>query len=219
VEAQRQGACITENWQSLPDTADEARTVQRLMTGTVFEGPAATKAALLGVRRPHILHVATHAFLTDPACALPSPYARDSPLLRSGLALAGANRPGSPESSLLMAAEAATLDLEGTALVTLSACGSGRGAVARDEGILGLRRSLTIAGAQSQLVSLWKVDGPATARFMGEFYARLAAGKGRARALRESQEALATTPAFAAPFFWAAFALIGDPGPIVRRAR
>jgi CHAT domain-containing protein len=85
-------------------------------------------------------------------------------MLRSGLFFAGADRvlKGEPpiegvENGVLTAYEASTLNLQGTELVVLSACETGRGQVQNGEGVFGLRRALQQAGAQSVLMSLWSV--------------------------------------------------------------
>jgi CHAT domain-containing protein len=70
-----------------------------------------------------------------------------NPLLRSGLALAGANAlakgfraPPEAEDGLLLAEDAATLDLTGTEIVVLSACDTGLGRIQTGEGVFGLQR-------------------------------------------------------------------------------
>ena len=102
---------------------------------------------------------------------------------------AGANRPDANPSDdgYLTAAEATAMDLEGTELVTLSACETGLGGVQSGEGVYGLQRSLAVAGARSTLLSLWKVDDYLTVAFMERYYKRLKAGEGRADALRNTQ--------------------------------
>jgi CHAT domain-containing protein/tetratricopeptide (TPR) repeat protein len=182
-------------WQPLGGTEQEARQLAPLLGGgAVISGPAATATVVLGQRAPRILHIATHGFfLADQAPAsgaAPATPAREDPLQRSGLVFAGANRPDANPSDdgYLTAAEATAMDLEGTELVTLSACETGMGGVQSGEGVYGLQRSLAVAGARSTLLSLWKVDDYLTTTFMERYYNRLKTGQGRADALRDTQK-------------------------------
>ncbi len=240
----RSGSAMT--FTPLDGTDREATLLQaiyRLPASQIATGAAATEARLKRVAGPAILHIATHGFfLQDPAApgsalsATGAPRADrgvevdddafrpprreglgENPLLRSGLALAGANarRSVGGEDGILTAAEASQLDLQGTQLVVLSACETGTGDVANGEGVYGLRRALVLAGAQSQLVSLWKVDDAATVLLMGAYYQRLRRGEGRAQALHSAQATLRADPATAHPFYWAPFIPVGDWRPMV----
>ena len=137
-------------------------------------------------------------------------------MLRSGLALAGANTrsSGSGDDGILTAAEAALLDLTGTELVVLSACETGLGQVRTGEGVYGLRRALVLAGAHSQLASLWKVSDTATEELMVNYYRRLLNGEGRGEALQAVQQAMIASPQYWHPYYWGAFVPIGEWAPL-----
>jgi CHAT domain-containing protein len=132
---------------------------------------------------------------------------------RAGLALAGANV--GPDG-IMTAREIAGLDWWGTQLVVLSACETGVGAVPSGEGVYGLRRALVLAGAESQVVSLWNVTDSSARALMKEFYAELSRGTGRAEALRRAKLALMQQPTFAHPYYWAAFIPAGDWRPLAK---
>jgi CHAT domain-containing protein len=136
----------------------------------------------------------------------------ENPLLRSGIALAGANqrRSGTSDDGILTALEAAQLDLSGTELVVLSACESGIGEVQNGEGVYGLRRALSLAGAQTQITSLWKVSDEVTRTLVVDYYKRLLRGSGRSAALRDAQRAMLADAAFSHPYYWASLVPIGN---------
>src|SRR5205085_12010272 len=101
---------------------------------------------------------------------------------------AGANlHKGGDDDGILTALEASGLNLWGTKLVVLSACETGIGEVKNGDGVYGLRRALVLAGSESQMLSLWKVDDTATRDLMIDYYTRLKAGEGRSEALRHVQ--------------------------------
>jgi CHAT domain-containing protein/Tfp pilus assembly protein PilF len=227
----------------LPGTAEEAQAIASVLPGaTLLMGARATEAALKEGHAPYVLHIATHGFfLGDPVAAAASssksgqdralelemsaPAAGsgsapkmamlpiEQPLLRSGLAFAGANassKSAEGDDGILTALEASGLDLWGTELVVLSACETGLGDVTEGEGVYGLRRSLIIAGSRSQVMSLWKVDDEATRDLMVDFYRKLSAGQGRGEALQGAQLAMLKTRGLSHPFYWASFIPSGD---------
>jgi len=159
------------------------------------------------------------------------PASREDAMLNSGIVLAGANRSLRPDlapaalsasqdsadDGYLTAKEAAQLQLRGTELVVLSACDTASGQQQSGEGLFGLQRALSVAGARSTLLSLWRVDDKATAFFMERYYTLLKQGKGRMEALLVVQEEFRTkplVPAWADYRYWAAFQLVGETGPI-----
>ncbi len=140
------------------------------------------------------------------------------PGLLSGVVLAGANVESGPgvEDGILTAEEVSFLDLRGCELVTLSACETGLGSPQGGENLIGLRRSLHLAGARSTVTSMWKVDDSATRSLMRDFYTRLwTGGRSKSDALREAQLALLASNrrrhgGAALPSTWGAFVLEGD---------
>jgi CHAT domain-containing protein/Tfp pilus assembly protein PilF len=214
----------------LPGTLLEAREIAALLTDAeVFTDAKATESAIKRVSRPSILHVATHGFFLEDqkqgvgdarslvrerAESTDVPF--ENPLLRSGLILAGVTQrsSGPGEDGVLSALETAGLDLRGTKLVVLSACETGIGDVKVGDGVYGLRRALVIAGAESQVTSLWQVDDAATRDLMVDFYKRLQKGEGRGEALRNAQLSMMKSVGRSHPYFWASFIQIGDWRPV-----
>ena len=111
---------------------------------------------------------------------------------------------------IFTASEATTLDLRGTKLVVLSACDTGIGDVITGEGIYGLRRAFVLAGSESQLISLWKVDDNATKDLIVNYYQRLKNNEGRSAALHEVQKEMLASENYQHPYYWASFIPSGD---------
>lgn len=220
---------------ALPGTAAEAEAIAPLFPdATVLTGNQATENTLKAVDAPRILHIATHGFFFDDVRLAPNSNSLasssfsnitpqssrttplvENPLLRSGLVLAGFNnRKSGAEDGVLTALEAANLDLKGTQLVVLSACDTGLGDIANGEGVYGLRRSFAIAGAESQLMSLWRVSDEGTQVLMARYYEKLKQGMGRSEALRAVQLELLDDPNYNHPYYWASFILAGDWKPL-----
>ena len=79
-----------------------------------------------------------------------------------------------------------------------------------------MQRALSVAGSKSTLLSLWKVDDHSTSDFMKRFYSKLAQGMDKFDALEQVREEFRShpVPAWRHPYYWAAFRLAGDTGPI-----
>ena len=222
-------------FQTLPGTRQEIDAIASLLPdATLLTDNRATENTVKRLQGPDILHIATHGFflkdapLVAPPTFLagsfriealpPPPGTLENPLLRSGLALAGANKLESgSEDGILTALEVSGLDLYGTQLVVLSACETGVGEVANGDGIYGLRRALVLAGSRSQTISLWKVDDAGTKDWMVAYYQKLLQGVGRSEAVRQVQLQMlrnSEDPRYQHPYYWAAFIPSGDWQPL-----
>jgi len=224
-------------WVPLPGTRQEAESLRRLIPrAQLFLGSDATKERLMQLSSPGILHIATHGFFLEDAPSSQGSRAVGNfgalgdgalaqmpadPLLRSGIALAGAgiSAPASSSTStasidgaLMTALELMGLDLWETELVVLSACDTGRGDIKLGQGVYGLRRALVVAGAETVVMSLWKVNDDTTRQLMEAYYQNLLAGQGRAAALREAMRLLRLSQPH--PHYWAPFISLGRDAPL-----
>jgi CHAT domain-containing protein len=220
VTARSRAACAGGGFGPLPGTVDEVeqigayfgrRSVRRL------DGVGATergvREAMEGAR---VVHLATHGFFSEASCDGDPP--RDAradglnPMILSGLVLA----PDGYDDGLLTAEELRSADLSAAQLVVLSACSSGLGSIRPGEGVMGLRRALSMAGAGSVVMSLWAVDDLATRDLMVDLYDALGKRQQQrapADALRRAQlDALARARATRGdgdPGQWGAFVATG----------
>ena len=229
----------------LPGTKKEVESIYSLFgkeKSRLYTGKNALEKVLKQKEPPSILHLATHGFfLTD---AEPVNFNDDfqrgvlnsfsgnigqpgkrikiqNPLLRSGIALAGANNSlisnNLQENDGIVTAEKILgLNLRGTDMVVLSACATGLGEVKSGEGVYGLRRAFIRAGAKSIVMSMWSVPDKETQELMTEFYKNIIDRKmSRNKALRQAalKQMKITKERYGEynPFYWGAFVFLGEP--------
>jgi tetratricopeptide (TPR) repeat protein len=187
---------------------------------------SALEEAVKAAQHPRVLHLSTHGFFLEDADPRrrQDPFGEaantQDPMLSSGLFFAGADRVlgGEPpladaDNGVLTAYEAATLNLQGTELVVLSACETGLGRTEAGEGVFGLRRALQEAGAESVLMSMWAVPDRETQELMTLFYRNWLSGMTKHEAFRSAQlserEAVKARYGADLPLYWGAFVLVG----------
>ena len=177
-----------------------------------------------------IIHLATHGFFWSDEEAKKRDYvsflkntktqqsSEDYALLRSGLFFSGANiglmgkpLPDDVEDGVLTALELSNMNLGNVDMVVMSACETGLGETS-GEGVFGLQRGFKLAGANTLLMSLWKVDDTATQLLMTEFYRNYLSGKSKQESLRLAQQFLRNytdgEEGYSDPKYWAAFILL-----------
>ena len=215
----------------------EVQDIDRLMhqkhihvtTAIGTDGTEESFKALSGQHKS-IIHISTHGFYQpeeqmtggdDDFGALlgnsqQAQTQEDRSLSRSGLLMTGAadyiygrDADFSTDDGILTAREISRMDLSGLDLVVLSACETGLGDVS-GEGVFGLQRGFKKAGAQTLLVSLWKVEDDATQLLMISFYRNLLAGQTKRQAFLKAQRELrqAEGGRFDRYECWAAFVMI-----------
>ena len=200
------GALPSGLWARLPGTAQEVGMIDNALTEasvdhTVISGEEGIEESFksLSGARHGIIHVATHGYFMPTqgdASAMSQAAVIDEALDNSGLVFAGANRflvEGSDGRDLddghLTAREIALLDLSETDLVVMSACETGAGKYT-PEGVLGLQRGFKLAGVNTLVMSLWKVNDAAAATMMGEFYKNMLSGMDKRSAFFKARETL-----------------------------
>jgi len=213
---------------SLPGTKKEIETISGItqtngFTTSIYTQREATEANFKKIDAPSLLHIATHGFFLpenetagEKVFGVDVTEARENPLLRSGLMLTDAestmaeSAPGtevnSTNNGILTAYEVITLDLKDTDLVVLSACETGLGEIKSGEGVYGLQRAFQVAGAETVVMSLWKVSDEATQKLMTSFYQNWMGGKSKEEAFAQAQKSLQSD--YPEPYYWGAFVML-----------
>ena len=207
-----------------PIQDDELRRAEAMLqtngdSATLLTGAAFSDTRLKGMEQLdeyRILHFATHGLVTSP-----QPQCPPRPALLTSFG--DANSDG-----LLTFAEIFDLELDAD-LVILSACNTASvgGLVAtREAGVSGggdfaldgLVRAFVGAGGRTVVASHWPVpdDYDATNRLISGFFAS-APGVATTESLRQAQLSLMDDADTSHPFYWSAFAVVGDGTIPVRR--
>lgn len=218
----------------LPGTKSEIDKIASILitNGWKVEIDSAEKAleeAVKKVNNPRVLHIATHGFFfsiedinrklqTGGNQMLGTNIMKinENPLFRSGLFLAGAEnsiqnnfgRDKKCDDGILTAFEAINLSLNNTELVVLSACETGKGLIKNGEGVYGLQRAFKVAGAETIIMSLWKVNDDATQKLMTEFYKNWVISGDKYSAFKKAQMLLKKE--YENPYYWGAFVMVGE---------
>jgi len=101
-------------------------------------------------------------------------------------------------------------------LVTLSACNTSLGNIAKGEGVLSLARGFFYSGSKSVVSSLWNVNDQSTSDVMTNFYKNLKKGQTKSEAINNAKRKYLSTHSLSeqSPYYWSSFILIGDAGAI-----
>jgi CHAT domain-containing protein/uncharacterized protein HemY len=190
-----------------------------VLPGTILLNDQFTESAMENALdgRHAVVHIASH-FVFQPGDD------RHSYLLLAGKDAGGA---GGLSLTVEDFSSDPNLSLEGTDLLTLSACDTGMSGNAGDgREVDGLGMTAQLKGAKAVISSLWEVDDDSTGDLMADFYKRWVSGNGKVtkvEALRQAQLDLLhgqvkpepdptdpTRTSFAHPYYWAPFVLMGN---------
>ena len=196
----------------LPGTKIEADTIGHMLSKQIpvhlYIGEEGTEKKIkeFSQNSPTVLHIATHGFywtqkearrnasLGFLAITNTDGVSQDErDMTRSGILMSGANNTlqarlvNAENDGILTAKEVSSIDLSNTDLVVLSACQSALGEVS-GEGVFGLQRGFKMAGVNTLLMTLWKVDDRATQILMTKFYEYLLSGRTKLESLTLAQK-------------------------------
>ena len=194
-------------WGYLPGTANEVLNITPILeekgyqTKTYLaEESIEENFKIQSENSSSIIHIATHGFYEPEESKneiLLSDFqisTEDESLLYSGLIFSGANHAwlgntdlGNMDDGILTAKEIASMNLQSTDLVVLSACQTGQGKIT-GEGVFGLQRAFKKAGVGTILMTLWEVNDDVTQLLMTSFYDHYTQGMSKHEALKAAQE-------------------------------
>ncbi|MBD2563339.1 CHAT domain-containing protein [Nostoc linckia FACHB-391] len=188
------GNPVPSDPQNLPGAEAEVRNIKEILPDSEFyiNKEATLERFKSQALRFSFLHLATHGCFQAKDCKKVN--LKNNTLLFADEALNIAN--------------AALLGLQGTQLITLSACQTAVDTNVNGEGIAGVAYIFERAGAKAVMASLWAVEDEATQELMVDFYQNLKLGMTKGEALQKAKLKLIADHRH--PFYWSPFVLIGD---------
>lgn len=183
------------SFKNLKYAKKESEVISSLYKGDIYLGEAATKGKFLeSLDQYKVFHLSMHSLLFEEdfneSCLI---FSNDQRLYFSELY--GMEIPSE--------------------MVVLSACETGSGKLIDGEGVMSLARSLSYAGVQSAVVSLWQIPDKETSEIMISFYENLKKGMGKDVALAQAKVTfIANNPMKNHPYYWAGFILNGNVAPV-----
>lgn len=213
------------NFINLPFTTREIQEINKIIIVNrpeikvdLLSEYAASEASFrsLEKEKPDLIHLATHGYYYPGNNFSSSNFLTElysgtnlSPMLRSGIVLAGANNSSASNTEndgFLSAQEISRLNFANLDLVVLSACETALGETIGSEGVFGLQRAFKLAGAKSLIMSLWKVPDEQTSELMALFYENYMKGMTKSKALKEAQSIMKEK--YNDPFNWGGFIVL-----------
>ena len=207
-------------FEPLPNTGEEVAEIVNVfeesnISNKVYSGDEGTESLFksLSGSSVDILHLATHGkYIVNNDVGVY--HNGDDALTNSVLAFSGVNElPISgfeQDDGIVTALDISQMNLPNLDLVSLSACESALGEYGIDDSIMGLQRGFKIAGTNTILMSLDKVDDEATRILMVEFYRNLMSGKTKHQSLKDAQKYLRqiNNGKYDKPEYWASFIML-----------
>ena len=195
----------SSTFSSLQGTGAELQSIYEDFGGESFSGEKATKANFKSVLQNNaILHLAMHS-MSDSVNPKYSYLMFDTHNLN-------------PEQGKLFNYEISLSRIK-SPMVVLSACNSGSGTLYFGEGLMSLARGFTLAGASSVIRTAWDINDESSAAIMKNFYYYLSKGNEKNVAMRLAKVDYLknSSPELKNPYYWAAYQVLGDTSPVVRR--
>jgi len=198
---------LSSTFDKLNYSQEEAIAIKNILKAymqvKVYLGNQATEENLFKVKNPKILHLSTHGFFLNSSDIL-------NPMLKSGIVLSGANKSikNAKDYGILTALKLSGLNLNGTELVTLSACDTAKIDIKDTNSLSALFKAFSFAGARRVLLTLWAIKDKETKDFMQIFYKNSVLYKNYPKALKMTK--LEIIKKGYSPLYWAGFILYGQ---------
>ena len=173
----------------LPDAESEVRQISKFYKNTedYFKVEATKERFLRGLETANVIHFAGH-YVANPRSPANSKLVFSDGALRSS--------------------ELSWIKLKKTNLVVLSACETAIETVNKSEGAVGIARTFLALGAAVVVASSWRVDSEAAGKLLTAFHRkRRAGGVSDSEAIGQAQREMLSVRS--APYYWAAFSIIG----------